>query len=59
MSGPKKCKRCSALEDVVLGLEGLLAAYRIGSASRADAALTKLEKARMALAQLTVDGEQP
>jgi len=42
---------------VVLGLEGLLAAYRIGSPSRADAALTKLEKARMALA--ATPAEQP
>ncbi len=37
-------------DDVILGLEGLLAAYRLGSPSRADVALTKLEKARAALA---------
>jgi hypothetical protein len=45
-------KKINALEAVVLGLEGLLAAYRLGSSSRADAALTKLEKARAALAAL-------
>jgi 2-polyprenyl-6-methoxyphenol hydroxylase-like FAD-dependent oxidoreductase len=52
---PAGCGRCKALEDVVLGLEGLLAAYRLGSPSRADAALRKLEKARMALAQINLD----
>jgi len=49
------CRQCQALEAVVLGLEGLLAAYRLGSPSRADSALAKLEKARMALAQIKLD----
>ena len=49
------CKRCQALEAVVLGLEGVLAAYRLGSPSHADSALAKLEKARMALAQIKLD----
>ena len=46
--------RLARTEDVVLGLEALLAAHRLGSPSRADAALRKLEKARMALADLRV-----
>jgi hypothetical protein len=52
------CKRCSALEAVVLGLEQLLSAYQLWSPSRAATALTKLEKARMALAQLKVDSKE-
>ena len=52
---PAGCGRCKALEAVVVGLEGLLAAHRLGSPSKADAALNKLEKARMALAQIDLE----
>lgn len=44
--------------DVILALEALLSAYRLGRQSRADAALTKLEKARAALAAAQPEEEK-